>query len=46
MMTTKAVLFGDARLEDLCNAVLESWPAAGFDRPDCCWVERGTNVCI
>lgn len=35
MATSKAVLFGDDRFNDRGNVVLESWPVASFDRPDC-----------
>lgn len=44
MASPKGVLVGHCRSQGLYNAVLESWPVATIDRPDCSR-NAGTERC-
>lgn len=46
MMASKVVLVGHCRSKGLCSAVLESWPVATIDRPDCSRNAGTEQVCI
>lgn len=46
MIPPKGVSVGHCRSKGLCNAVLESWPVATIDRPDCSRNAGTEQVCI